>query len=158
MTERILTIVAMMAACTGLCSSCGPHMDSQQSIHPYSAQMPSAPRGTVPTTGTDQSLIAQQSKLAENPLPASKTNLSNGKIYYGYYCQMCHGEKGDGNGPVGIAYVPKAADITSKKLSKLTDGEVYKRMLSGVGHDPVMSSTVPSDERWPLVMYVRSLR
>jgi hypothetical protein len=117
--------------------------------------MPEKPAGTTPTTGRLVTLTAQQAKLVKNPLSVNETSLANGKIYYGYYCLMCHGEKGDGNGPVGQGYVPKPTDLPT--LAKMSDGELYRRMLTGKGHDPVMSQTVQPDHRWPLVMYVRTL-
>ena len=101
-------------------------------------------------------LTEQQSKLATNPIPANATNLHNGKIYYGYYCLMCHGPKGDGNGPVGQSYVPKPTDLSSPRLIGITDGELYRRMLHGEGHDPVLDQTVQPAHRWPLVLYVRT--
>ena len=117
--------------------------------------MPDKPSGTTPTTGRLVTFTAQQAKLAHNPLPVSADNLANGKIYYGYYCLMCHGEKGDGNGPVGQGYVPKPMDLST--LASLSDGQLYHKMLIGKGHDPVMSQTVQPEHRWALVMYVRTL-
>ncbi|MDO8588176.1 MAG: cytochrome C [Armatimonadota bacterium] len=131
-------------------------MNIQRSIKPYEIQMPRQPVGSVPTTGTLQTLTAQQSKLAKSPVPPTAVNLANGKIYYGYYCLMCHGEKGDGDGPVGQSYVPKPTDLSSQAIAAMNDGELYRRMLSGTGHDPVMSQTVLPEHRWPLVMYLRS--
>jgi mono/diheme cytochrome c family protein len=139
------------------CSSCGPHMDEQPSIHAFEQTMPPMPANAVPTTGSPSSITAKQAKLKQNPLPASRRNLENGKIYYGYYCLTCHGEKGDGQGPVGVAYVPEAADLRSARVKSFSDGELYKKMLTGPGHDPVMQQTVFPDQRWPLVVYVRSL-
>jgi mono/diheme cytochrome c family protein len=150
--RRSIPIIAACVA-TLLCSSCGPRMNIQRSIHPYQQQMPAKPVGTTPTTGRLATLTAQQAKLANNPLPVNGANLANGKIYYGYYCLMCHGDNGDGNGPVGQGYVPKPTDLST--LTGLTDGQIYTRMLTGKGHDPVMSQTVQPERRWPLVMYVR---
>jgi len=131
-------------------------MREQPSLHPYSTEMPVMPSATVPTSGSLRVLTAEQSKLSSNPLPKSKVNTHNGKVYYGYYCLMCHGENGDGNGPVGQSYVPKPTDLGSANVTSLTDGQIYAKMLSGKGHAPVMSETVSPDQRWQIVMYVRT--
>jgi hypothetical protein len=87
----LIARILLAAAVALLCSSCGPRMNIQQSIHPYEQQMPDKPAGSTPTTGRLVTLTAEQAKLGHNPLPVTKTNLANGKIYYGYYCLMCHG-------------------------------------------------------------------
>lgn len=139
-----------------LLTSCAPHMYDQASLRPFKQQMPPMPRGTTPVHGRASTFVAQQAKVARNPLPATRDAINNGRIYYGYYCQMCHGRKGDGDGPVGQSYVPKPTDLSSALLTKLTDGELYAKMLTGKGHDPVMIQTVQPDHRWPLVAYIRT--
>ena len=151
-----LVKVIFACVCALLCSSCGPHMIEQQSIQPYQQTVPNMPSGTVPTRGRLETLTVQQSKLAKNPLPNTPVNLKNGRIYYGYYCLMCHGNAGDGDGAVGASYVPKPTDLSSPAVAALSDGELYQRMLIGIGHDPVMTETVAPSQRWPLVMYVRT--
>lgn len=149
--------IILACVCALSCASCGPRMRIQPSIQPFERQMPDMPRGTVPTSGRLETFTAEQSRLAANPLPNTPANLRNGRIYYGYYCLMCHGSKGDGNGAVGESYIPKPADLSSPAVAGLSDGELYQRMLVGVGHDPVMTQTVPPDQRWPIVMYIRTL-
>lgn len=139
------------------CASCGPHMDHQISIQPYERSMPAMPSGTVPTTGRIATVAARQAKLPSNPLPNTPENLRRGRIYYSYYCLMCHGENGDGNGPVGQSYVPKPMDLTSPEAQKLSDSRLYASMLSGIGHDPVMKETVLPKHRWSIVLYLRTL-
>lgn len=157
MPNRRTTALALLAGiCAFACSSCGPHMRDQASIKPYEKLMPKKPAGIVPTGGTLTMTTLQQSKAAANPLPRDRVNTRNGRIYYGYYCLMCHGSKGDGNGPVGESYVPKPTPLTSPRITSMTDGQLYAAMLRGVGHDPVMSQTVLPEHRWPLVMYVRT--
>lgn len=138
-----------------LCASCGPHMVNQQSIKPYERRMPEFPTNNVPTQGRITTFTTAQSRLAANPVPGTPANIERGRIFYGYYCLMCHGSKGDGNGSVGQSYDPKPTDLRSPAVAALTDGQLYQRMLVGIGHDPVMIETVHPDRRWPLVLYVR---
>jgi hypothetical protein len=39
----------------------------------------------------------------------------------------------------------------------LPDGELYRRMLTGIGHAPVMAATVAPERRWYVVSFLRSL-
>lgn len=146
----------LVSAAALSCASCGPRMRNQPSIQPFEQKMPDMPAGTTPVAGRLRTYTLQQSQLTENPLPLTATTLRNGRVYYGYYCLMCHGEDGEGNGPVGQGFVPKPTDLTSSAVASLTDGQFYLRMLTGAGHDPVMDQTVLPGHRWPLVMYVRT--
>lgn len=141
-----------------LCSSCGPRMDRQPSIKAYHQKAPAMPVGTVPTTGRLKTKTFEQSKLVKSPLPATAENLEHGRKYYANYCLFCHGDVGKGDGPVATVLASKVPDLTSPAISKLNDGQIYYRMLHGVGHDPVMDQTVLPDRRWQIVMYVRSLQ
>ncbi len=156
MSGRWIGRIVVVCALAGLCSSCGPRMRQQIAVQPYSRQMPAMPAGAVPTTGRLETLTAVQAAARPTPKLGARA-IADGRIYYGYYCRMCHGSKGDGNGPVGQSYVPKPADLSSDAVARLTDGELYAGMLQGVGHEPVMVQTVPLGQRWQIVAYVRSL-
>lgn len=132
-------------------------MDEQISIKPYERRMPDMPKGVVPTSGRVQTLVLAASKSVRNPVSGNATSLDDGRIFYGYYCVMCHGADGHSNGPVGQGYVPKPTDLTSPTVTGLTDGELYDRMLHGIGHDPVMVQTVLPQQRWTIILYVRTL-
>ncbi len=131
----------------------GPHMRIQPNIKSFQARMPTPPAGAVPVEPAPE--LPQ--KTAKNPLSTSEEHYEWGKTYYEYYCLFCHGEKGDGNGPVGQSYVPIPTDLRLPKVQALSDGELYRAMLSGTGHAPVLERVVPPEHRWYLVLYIRSL-
>lgn len=157
MKAHRLALLTIACVCGLICAGCGPRMRVQPSLQPYERRMPQMADNAVPTNGRLQTLTEQQSQLARNPLPRNRTNLRNGEIYYRYYCLMCHGQDGSGEGPVGNSYVPKPADLTSPEIAAMTDGQLYRAMLYGVGHDPVLEQTVLPEHRWPIVMHVRGM-
>jgi len=156
MNAKVIRAILICLACLA-CASCGPHMNQQISIKPYSRKMPTMSPGTVPTTGRLDTWTLSQTKLTKSPIEKNSAVISDGRVYYGYYCLMCHGEIGDGNGPVGQSFIPKPTDLRAQAIKKLSDGELYRRMLQGNGHDPVMTQTVPPEHRWPIVLYMRGL-
>ncbi|MEX2350732.1 MAG: cytochrome c, partial [Flavobacteriaceae bacterium] len=71
-------------------------------LNNQSAKLPaegSIPRGWVPYDYED---TPEGKELAtaelKNPLPVTEENLVKGKELYGYFCSVCHGDKGDGQG------------------------------------------------------------
>jgi hypothetical protein len=133
-------------------------MKDQPHILSYQYQMPLPPKGIFPVEPDKNSFPSpSRLRMMRNPLPDTKENREKGRIYYNYYCVFCHGESGQGNGPVGNSYMPKPADLHASKILKMTDGELFRAMLTGTGHDPVLLRIIPSQHRWYLVLYAREL-
>ncbi len=58
---------------------------------------------------------------------------TRGKLIYEKHCHFCHGRKGRGDGPVGIAVSPHPADfVKDKKRMRQTDKELYLSIRDGV--------------------------
>jgi mono/diheme cytochrome c family protein len=129
-------------------------MREQPSLKPFERAMPAMPEGVVSREGADP--LPSPDESPKPPLTEAKT-LSQGKLYYGYYCAMCHGEDGRGRTPVGEAYWPRPTDLTTQQVQSQTDASLYRAMLTGIGHEPVLVSTVARDRRWPIVAHLRTL-
>jgi hypothetical protein len=134
----------------------GPRMFAGPNIRQFQAAMPVTPAGTVPVRDVFMPLPSkEQAKELVSPLDANERNIAKGKIYYGYYCVFCHGDKGDGFGPVGHSYVPVPSDLRSAKVKSMQDGEILYSMLAGTGHAPMLQRIIPSEYWWYLVLYIR---
>jgi mono/diheme cytochrome c family protein len=93
-------------------------------------------------------------------------DLKNGQVIYERYCHFCHGKKGYGDGPVGIAITPHPADFVNddKRMSK-TDPELFKSITEGVHRDiggeemamPRWQDILSDQERWDVLIYIRHL-
>ncbi|MCP4806927.1 MAG: cytochrome c [Proteobacteria bacterium] len=88
-----------------------------------------------------------------------------GKTPYTTSCAACHGDKGDGAGPVGGALTPKPADFTSKEFQDgRTDAELAKAIKEGgaaVGKSPLMAAfggTMTDEQIDDVVAYIRTFK
>ena len=96
-----------------------------------------------------------------NMIPLNALNaealLSKGKELFAAMCQHCHGEKGDGNGPMVTsgAYngVPNYADRAS-----LSDGQMFYSIYYGKGMMGAHRSLLNKKEIWTVIHYIRSLQ
>lgn len=96
-----------------------------------------------------------------NPLKLNADNaeaiLKKGKELYTYMCQHCHGEKGDGNGPMvasgAYAGVPAYADRVA-----VSDGQMFYSIYYGKGAMGAHSSQLNKKEIWTLVHYIRKFQ
>ncbi len=139
--------------------SCFPRMTSTPSVKPYQKRMPAQPAGQQPfAQGSLYPPAKGQFVSTVTPVPKTDADaIKLGGIYYGYYCQHCHGPTARGDGSVGQSYVPIPPDLTTPKVRALSDAALTRAMIHGTGHDPVLDSTVPRDRRPLIVKYLRSL-
>jgi mono/diheme cytochrome c family protein len=96
-----------------------------------------------------------------NPVRLTAKNseeiFKNGKELYTAMCQHCHGEKGDGNGPMVLsgayAGVPNYVDRAA-----LGDGQIFYSIYYGKGAMGSHASLLNKKEIWTLVHYVRKFQ
>ena len=76
-----------------------------------------------------------------------------GKKLYIDKCQLCHGVKGDGNGPAGAGLSPKPADFTK---SSFWQGDVDKKITDTIlhGHGPMPAFNLTPDETKAIIDYM----
>jgi mono/diheme cytochrome c family protein len=86
----------------------------------------------------------------------SDANLEQGKYLYGIYCIICHGTKGDGQGP--LVQNEKFLGIPNYKDRDITEGSIYHVIMRGRNLMGSHSSQLSATERWQVVHYVEKLR
>ena len=97
-------------------------------------------------------------KNDNNPLPLTNKNSDEtflkGKELYTAMCQHCHGEKGDGMGPMVMsgAYVGVPSYASRSELSA---GQIFYSIYYGKGAMGAHNSLLSKKEIWTLVHYVK---
>ena len=108
---------------------------------------------------TDAAWKAPKSaKKIKNPLAKIVNASEKGEALFKTNCVMCHGEKGKGDGVAAVALSPKPADLSSKRVVKETDGEMFWKIENGKGSMPPWKSALSKKQRWQIVNYVRTLQ
>ena len=93
--------------------------------------------------------------LIKNPLATTEEVLKEGKVLYTQYCNHCHGEKGMGDGLVGIAYKGVTA-YNSRAVKNRSEGEIFHVITHGKGRMWAHGSQVSIENRWKIVKYVQT--
>ena len=97
---------------------------------------------------------------------AKKGNPAEGKENYAMFCTNCHGEKGEGNGPVAnVAKMdPKPKNHTDGKyMNERKSEDLFKVIkLGGKGVDksvymPAFGMILSEEEIWNLIAYLRTI-
>jgi mono/diheme cytochrome c family protein len=109
-----------------------------------------------------------EARALQSPLsPSNPEHLKKGRALFVSHCVTCHGEHGRGDGPSARLHARRSG-YTPRDLSRadlqagLTDGEIFWK----IGHGwrpkgrivmPGIAGDVGEEDRWRLVLYVRSL-
>jgi mono/diheme cytochrome c family protein len=117
------------------------------------------PTDTLPTNGAEPPMTRDYMMGHErNPLNATPENLVAGKTLFGTVCAPCHGDKGDGHGPVAHLLKTKPPDLAVGTSKYLPDGYLFGTIRNGTGAMPSYNDAMSAHERWQLVLFVRSLQ
>ena len=95
--------------------------------------------------------------LIKNPLDSTEEVLKEAKVLYTRYCIHCHGEKGMGDGLVGIAYKGVTA-YNSRAVKSRSEGNIFHVITHGKGRMWAHGSQVSIENRWKIVKYVQTLQ
>lgn len=96
-------------------------------------------------------------KVLRNELPYTSDNMSRGKAVFTAYCQICHGENGDGKGFLFTSgkYPFPPASLINDKMKSAPDGDLYHVITVGFGIMGSYGSQIRPDDRWKTIMYIR---
>jgi len=102
-------------------------------------------------------IVPDEYEALKNPLVASDSNLSIARQLYRDDCVQCHGQSGKGDGPEAWMHRPAPADLTDAvRMAAVTDGEMFYQITEGRRPMPAFKNRMTSDQRWQLVLLLRS--
>src|SRR5580693_7203630 len=98
------------------------------------------------------------SDTVKNPFRGKPDAIAAGKKIYGTYCNVCHGDKGKGDGIAAAGLNPKPADHSAAKFQKQSDGAIYWKLTTGRAPMASYDKTLTVTQRWQVVNYMRTLK
>lgn len=120
------------------------------------------PRRLPPDEAVPLSRPAYLDKAAalQNPVPADGVSLQRGGVLYSLHCAVCHGQKGEGNGPVVAFWQEDArrpANLTDSRFAEYPDNILYRVVSNGLGSMPPMRENLTERQRWDVINYLHTL-
>jgi mono/diheme cytochrome c family protein len=99
----------------------------------------------------------EATKEEDGAITRQNLTLANAKKIYAANCMHCHGEKGDGNGPMmqsqAFSGVPDY-----KNVADLSNGQIFYSIYYGKGMMGSHASQLNKKEIWSLVHYIRKFQ
>jgi mono/diheme cytochrome c family protein len=116
-------------------------------------------RRSLVVTGALAALLTSSGALAQDP------DVAKGQQIFKLYCASCHGDKGDGMGPVGKTLNPPPRNFQAGDFKYGgTDKDIFEVISNGAaskGGSPLMApwgAVIPEADRHALVKFIRSLK
>lgn len=99
-----------------------------------------------------------QSPLAElDEITASAIRERDAELF-GVYCQLCHGPRGAGDGPVAKRGFPAPPALFAENALQMADGQLFHIITYGQNQMPGHASQLDREDRWRIVRHVRGLQ
>lgn len=103
-------------------------------------------------------IVPEEAKRVANPLKPWQADLPGARKLYLDKCAECHGDTGRGDGSQAKMYDPQPADLTdAARMNSVSDGELFYKISEGHRPMPAFKKRFSEDQRWQLVLFIRSL-
>jgi len=149
---RWLALGAAIAvlACSDSAKPPAPTPTPAPEVAPAPSPPPPAPPAAAPAGSADTA--------------AAAPDAARGKIEFENYCVSCHGPRGEGDGPVGLALDPRPARLGDRAyMSSKTDDYLFQVIKNGgasVGRSPLMApwgGSLSDAQIRDVIAHIRSL-
>ena len=86
--------------------------------------------------------------------------VNRGEDRYNGYCRPCHDGTGAGQGTVitRSGWQPAPPSFHQERLMQAPDGQLFATITNGIRIMPAYGATIPIQDRWAIVSYVRALQ
>lgn len=102
--------------------------------------------------------VPEDAKKVKSPIKPSEDVLKSARKLFLDHCAQCHGETGKGDGPDAMMYDPAPGDLTdAKRMASQSEGELFWKISEGKKPMPAFKKRMTEEQRWQLVLFVRSL-
>ncbi|GGO90973.1 c-type cytochrome [Stakelama pacifica] len=110
------------------------------------------PEGTIA-----QGDLARAQALATPP-PLTRALLDRGEQRYRIYCSVCHGARGEGDGPVVKRGFPPPPSYHSARLEDAPPRYIVDVITHGYGAMYSYADRIDPKDRWVIAAYVKALQ
>ena len=120
--------------------------------------------GEAPFTyaNTEEDRLRCEKEMVNNPFPITKIGLDRAKPLYDVYCGVCHGAKGDGQGPLvtvpDAKYPAAPKNLLGDDMINAGNGRYYFAIVHGKNVMGGYTDKLSFEERWQVIHYIRSLQ
>ncbi len=116
-------------------------------------------RGKMPypyKNSEDDAMKAEEE--LQDPFEETDVTLARGEYLYKGFCLSCHGENGDGDGPVISKNFPRPPSLKSRSVRNYNKARIFHVITVGFGDMPEHGTQLTVRDRWYLSQYVKQIQ
>jgi mono/diheme cytochrome c family protein len=103
-------------------------------------------------------IVPEDAKRVPNPVKPSQADITGAHKLYLDKCAECHGDNGKGDGNQSKMYNPPPTNFTdAQHMNSVSDGELFYKITEGHRPMPSFKKRFTDEQRWNLVLLLRSL-
>jgi mono/diheme cytochrome c family protein len=119
----------------------------------------SIPRGKMPYHyGTTEAEAIRAGEELVDPYSETAATKMRGQEVYSQFCATCHGDTGEGDGPVVMKKFPAPPALKSKRVKEFSKGRIFHVITKGFQGMPSHASQVLEKDRWYVAQYIKELQ
>jgi mono/diheme cytochrome c family protein len=84
-------------------------------------------------------------------------SIKRGQERFNIYCRPCHDGAGTGKGTVVKHGMAQPPSLHEDRVRHMPDGQLFASISRGVRNMPAYNYSIPVNDRWAIVSYVRAL-
>ena len=107
-----------------------------------------------PSMSWDVPLEVQQ---RHNPISPTQDSIGRGILVYVRNCQVCHGSRGDGDGPSSQSLGVAPTNFLDPSTQRQSDGSLYWKITVGRRAMPNWQLRLSEEDRWHVVNFLRTM-
>ena len=102
--------------------------------------------------------VPDDAAAVPNPFVGDEGSVAAGAVLYATNCAICHGETGEGDGPVASSLEMPPSDLHASHVQMNTDGALFYIISHGKPDTPMPAwdNVLDEDERWNVVNFLRT--
>ena len=164
--RTMLAFLLVSCASSGWSLPWDKDMVDQPAAKPQASVAPPPPNGipidggeTVPAPTTFDDLFDAKDAAASiiNPVPATPASVALGRDLYMMNCFVCHGPKGQGDGPVIEHFGFSPVALNDEYVQDLADGQNFFTLTRGGFIMPFYRDALSPQERWHVINFLRQV-
>ena len=101
--------------------------------------------------------VPAQDKARVNPVANDLSAIAAGRVLFRQKCEACHAYDGGGKTEIGAGQYPHPPALRSLAIMTLSDGELFYDIRNGIRNTGMPAWSMPDDQLWQIVAYLRHL-
>jgi len=101
--------------------------------------------------------VPPEAQKRKNPIQPTQDSIGRGILVYAKHCQVCHGARGDGDGPSSQSLGVAPTNFLDPATQRQSDGSLFWKITVGRQAMPNWQLRLSEDDRWHVINFLRTM-